>query len=517
MSPILIGYIRPEPTTWVVLSIFAVIGLFFVFHRFWSMRNLDILLILAFVPGFMMVYEGRRATIVETTLAPGIASAASAADMPARAEGESQNPEVTSVRQESGEAVVPSEERQADANAMGAESDSSRTESVSGSASHVSATPVHAGRSLLYWGFLNLLICAGLLAARMLLDTAIVRRPLLEPNLNSGGMLFIGSSLLLFLLVNVATSTREEHRQQGPDLGPGYVLLSALPKIPTDQFEIVDGKPDTIKAEVPNSVRDARLDMTARILTIASNLAVICCIVGIGYWHFGSFNTGVGAATLYLLLPYTAFTMGRVDHVVPGALLLLAMLMYRQPLIAGLFLGCAAGVTYYPFSLLPLWCSFYWPRGIRRFATGFVTALVALIIAMAVLQPTDLAIHLGYMFGIKPVAMTDMDGVWGLGWHPFIRIPIIVLFVLLSMSFVVWPAQKNLATLMSCTAALMAATQFWHGFGGGLYMSWFLPLAILTVFRPNLDYLVALEVVRPWKRRAKPIKSELVNNSNLAA
>jgi len=351
----------------------------------------------------------------------------------------------------------------------------------------------------------------------MLFDTAIVRRPLLEPNLNSGGMLFIGSSLLLFLLVNVATSTREEHRQQGPDLGPGYVLLSALPKIPTDHFEIVDGKPETLKAVVPNTVRDARLDMTARILTIASNLALVFCIVGIGYWHFGSFNTGVGAATLYLLLPYTAFTMGRVDHVVPGALLLLAMLMYRQPLIAGLFLGCAAGVTYYPFSLLPLWCSFYWPRGIRRFATGFVTALVALIIAMAVLQPTDLAIHLGYMFGIKPVAMTDMDGVWGLGWHPFIRIPIIVLFVLLSMSFVVWPAQKNLATLMSCTAALMAATQFWHGFGGGLYMSWFLPLAILTVFRPNLDYLVALEVVRPWKRRAKPIKSELVDNSNLAA
>jgi hypothetical protein len=52
----------------------------------------------------------------------------------------------------------------------------------------------------------------------------------------------------------------------------------------------------------------------------------------------------------------------------------------------------------------------------------------------------------------------------------------------------------------------MAATQFWHGFGGGLYLAWFLPLAILTVFRPNLDYCVALEVVRPTKRKGKPIK-----------
>lgn len=525
MSPILIGYIRPEPTTWVVLSIFAVIGLFFVFHRFWSMRNLDILLILAFVPGFMMVYEGRRATIVETALASGVPLAASV-DGDTR-EGGANGGEAAEETVHHADATVVSEsanaggqspdDRRVGSDPNGSESETPQTETTSATPVLVSAAPIHAGRSLLYWGFLNLLICAGLLAARMLLDTAIVRRPLLEPNLNSGGMLFIGTSLLVFLLVNVATSTREEHRQQGPDLGPGYVLLSALPKIPTDHFEIVDGKPETAKADIPNTVRDARLDMTARILTIASNLALICSIVGIGYWHFGSFNTGVGAATLYLLLPYTAFTMGRVDHVVPGALLLLALLMYRQPLIAGLFLGCAAGVTYYPFSLLPLWCSFYWPRGIRRFAMGFVTALVALIIAMAVLQPTDLAIHLGYMFGIKPVAMTDMDGVWGLGWHPFIRIPIIVLFVLLSMSFVVWPAQKNLATLMSCTAALMAATQFWHGFGGGLYMSWFLPLAILTVFRPNLDYLVALEVVRPWKRRAKPIKSELVDNSNLAA
>jgi len=51
----------------------------------------------------------------------------------------------------------------------------------------------------------------------------------------------------------------------------------------------------------------------------------------------------------------------------------------------------------------------------------------------------------------------------------------------------------------------MAATQFWHGFGGGLYMAWFLPLAILTIFRPNLDYCVALEVVRPMKRKTKSV------------
>jgi hypothetical protein len=218
-----------------------------------------------------------------------------------------------------------------------------------------------------------------------------------------------------------------------------------------------------------------------------------------------------------LFLPYTAHTTGRVDHVVPGALLLLALLLYRQPFVAGLFLGCAAGVTYYPFSLLPLWCSFYWQRGIRRFASGFAISVTALVIAMAVAYPDDLAHHLSYMFGIKAVAMTGMDGIWGLGWDPIARIPIIVLFILLSMSFVFWPAQKNLATLMSCSAALMAATQLWHGFGGGLYLAWFLPLAILTIFRPNLDYCVALEVVRPMKRKTSAVRSSDKDPPPLAA
>jgi hypothetical protein len=233
------------------------------------------------------------------------------------------------------------------------------------------------------------------------------------------------------LLFNVATSTLSDNLQQGPDLGPGYILLNVLPSISTDRFEIGEAEKESSTAEAPPKVlRDLKLDMTARILAICANLALIFCIVGIGYWHFGSFNTGVGAATIYLLLPYTAFTTGRVDHVVPGALLLLALLMYRQPFIAGLFLGCAAGVTYYPFSLLPLWCSFYWPRGIRRFATGFGCALIALIVPMALLYSANPVVHLGFMFGIKHVAMADMDGVWGLGWHPFIRIPIIVRIII---------------------------------------------------------------------------------------
>ncbi len=66
MSEILLYYKRPDPTTWVYMSSFLTIGLFFVFHRFWSIRNLDIILLILLAPGLLMVYEGRRRQLVES-------------------------------------------------------------------------------------------------------------------------------------------------------------------------------------------------------------------------------------------------------------------------------------------------------------------------------------------------------------------------------------------------------------------------------------------------------------------
>ncbi|MEK6249403.1 MAG: hypothetical protein N2C12_14570, partial [Planctomycetales bacterium] len=75
------------------------------------------------------------------------------------------------------------------------------------------------------------------------------------------------------------------------------------------------------------------------------------------------------------------------------------------------------------------------------------------------------------------------------------RLPVIATFVALGGSFAIWPAQKNLGTLMSCTAAMMLGSQFWNAHGGGLCMAWYLPLLLLTIFRPNLEDRVALSVL----------------------
>ena len=55
-------------------------------------------------------------------------------------------------------------------------------------------------------GYVWLFAMSGCFLIRLLLDPLMVRRPLLEPNLSVGGMTFIGTSLLIFLMANVINS-----------------------------------------------------------------------------------------------------------------------------------------------------------------------------------------------------------------------------------------------------------------------------------------------------------------------
>ena len=118
---------------------------------------------------------------------------------------------------------------------------------------------------------------------------------------------------------------------------------------------------------------------------------------------------------------------------------------------------------------------------------------------------TSFSQKVAQMFGIWIPRMGELEGIWGLGWEPSYRLPILALFVAMSLTLAIWPAQKNLGTLMSCSAAVMVATQFWHGYDGGTYMAWYLPLTLLTIFRPNLEDRVALTVLgKGWLATRRP-------------
>jgi hypothetical protein len=544
MSEFPLGYEKIDPTTWVYLSSLLMIGLYFKFSRYWSVRNLDLVLLVLLAPGLLFYHYGHEARIVASQRLTNQRAATEAADSstPANSLPQATSRDASppgSVEQPRVPEVAPPPDRvgQGEAAEVAPASDS-----VDESSLDVAATPavdaavdpiqleLVRSRTKEMIGFLWLFCVSGMFLLRMLLDPMMVRRPLLEPNLSTGGLTFIGCSLLVFLMANVINSVPTADDLHGPKSaelmmarqpsdenadsvarhGPGYRLIFMLPSLPTMRFvDSDDARPQTEQKQ------DAYAAI-AKTVAILSHLAVVIGIVLIGYRHFDNLKMGIGAATLYLILPYTAQMTGRVTHVVPAALLVWAVLCYRRPLTTGMFMGLAVGVFYYPLFLLPLWLSFYWQRGLMRFTLG-VLSMVAVTALSLVFISADVAEFWGNaqtMFGVWLPKMENLEGVWGLGWAPVYRYPVLAAFVALSGSFALWPAQKNLGTLLSCSGAVMLAAQFWHGYGGGLYMAWYLPLVLLTIFRPNLEDRVALSVLgEGWFPRRRMVNPTAVDRA----
>ncbi|MDM4017871.1 hypothetical protein [Roseiconus lacunae] len=525
MSEFLLFYERPNPTTWVYLSSFLTIGLYFVFHRFWSVRNLDIVLLLMLAPGLLMVQEGRRrhlremesgeiaiqdhydtrssafesaSTLVSTTLTPQAADAspdAQANDSGARTNSDAATPPVVAPPpriQEETKLPLRTEPEALD----------ERLESTTLHPEQIETDAEQAAKRLQRAGFIWLFMVELLILVRLMVDPVMNRRPMLDPNLTVGGSYFISISMFIFMMVNVATSTPRVRVWQGPELGPGYVLMHQLPTITTRPVSsALGGERAPTADELSLSKRSSTI--LTKVLAITAHLAIVVGLILIGNRHFGNLRSGVGCALLYLIVPYTAQYTGRVDHALPAALLLWAILSYRRPMVSGMFLGLAAGLVYYPLFLLPLWYSFYWRKGVRPFSVG-VIATLAILIAILSFSGTDSLIdHLRRMFGLF-APTKEPRGIWGLGWDARWRLPVIVAFGILSSLFAAWPSSKNLGTLIGCSAAVMVAVQFWHGYGGGLFIAWFLPLLLLTIFRPNLEDRVAVKVVRgrAWDQSA---------------
>jgi len=446
MSDVLFHYYRVNPTTWFYLSSLLTVALFFKFSRVFSIRNVDLAALILLAPGLL-----------------------------AREYGEFRDSDAT--------------------------------------------------RQL---GYVWIFAVSAFLMVRMLLDTLMERRPLLESNLSPGGLVFLGGSLLVFLLANVVVTppaqedlavaeaaTRIEAREPGLDadqltrLGPGYPLLFLLPQISTQSLF----SPDGAAAGAPPVARQEVHALTARIMAILSQVAIVVGMVVVGWRHFDNVRLGVAAAVLYLLLPSTALFTGRVDHALPGALIILAIAAYHWPMLAGALIGLAIGTIYYPLFLLPLWCSFYWERGIGRFVVGVAAALAALVAGLWFTAP-DTAVfvdQLRQMFGWIFPSAVSLTGFWGLpGNDAVFRLPVLAAFVAMMATLAIWPPRKNLGTLLSCTAAVLLGSQFWKAHDGGLFMAWFLPPLLLSVFRPNLENRVALNVLEDeWfprlRRAADPI------------
>lgn len=229
---------------------------------------------------------------------------------------------------------------------------------------------------------------------------------------------------------------------------------------------------------------------------LLAQFGVVWGLITVGHCHFGNLKMGFAAAMVYLLLPYVNQMPGSLENVLPGMLLVLAVAIYRRPVFSGFLIGLAGCLVFYPFFLIPLWCGFYLKRGLRRFLVGAVSA-VMLMGLLLMFSPSDYGPYseqLASMFGLHSMFLITPTGIWS--FLPiYYRIPIIAMYMVVCFGLGLWPLQKNLATLIACSALLMLGVQFWMGNLGGLYMGWYLPLLLLTFFRPNLEDRVAQTTV----------------------
>ncbi len=427
----------PNATTWFYFSFLLAMALFFKFSRLLSVRNLDVCTVFLLVPGLLIVQNARPQPVpVEISPAVQIASLI-------------------------GKSALPTAgiERLADGDHLTRE----------------------CGRMLenarwLWFGYLWLIVGSIYFLLRCLLDLALVQRPQLGPNLQVGGMAWLAGAMMICML---AVAYRQAERYLNPGFPATNQPLPVLLLHPSDQAIF--------------GVAVLWWDWPTWAIT---GLAVLChCAVAVGLawmgWrHFQDMSAGMAAATLYLLLPYTGFSVGLVHHVLPMVLFLSTLLAYRRPTLAGCLLGITTAATYFPLFTLPLWLSFYRDRGIGRFLFAFFVSLAAVLGLIAALlwahgeleSSTQIALDSAAW---QPWKVPTTEGFWT-GVHWAYRIPVFLLFMSFVFGTMFWPSPKNLAHVIALSAAIFISVQLWSAEQGGLYMMWYIPLVVLMIFRPNL-------------------------------
>ena len=422
---VLPGGYHVNAATWFYLSLLLVVAVFFRFGRIWSLRNLDLVLLLCISPGLLMVEE----------------------KMP--------------------------------------------------------------------YGYVWLFSVTGLLLLRLFCDGWFQRRPRMEQNLNSPGLAFLCVAAFAFLTAQVITNTlpsstvkmvdRAEELLKGKAVlnvdsteasadeadaqpGPAASVLAAV-VLKVAQFAIVDDGTGSRNAV-------AFADWAGRISAIVAHLAVILALIVLAHRHFGDYRLGLAMATLYLLMPCTSYDVGKVNHVLPAAFIVCAVVAYRHPFLSGGLMGLSCGTLFFPVFLLPLWIRFYGRRGALKFGSALVVVVAFLLGSLALTAENTKSFRYQISSFVDWNALTiegDEEGGFWNGANSQYRIPVHAAFLVMLCWLTIWPRRQNLEHLMAHCTAIVVGIQFWYPRHGGEFILWYLPLLLMVIFRPRLTQLLPPE------------------------
>lgn len=428
MEEILTGY-EISQATWFYHSLVLTLAVFFKFNRLWSLRNLDLVLLLSLSPGLILVRQ---------------------------------------------------------AEAAGATAD-----------------------AMLGYGWLFTVTL--LLVIRLLLDGSLKRRPRLEQNMNSQGMLFLGVAAFVFLMTEAIIESPPGLETQpavktvvlgGSDLKlSGGEASSIDPEVPAPTMKMLEDTSNALSKQVGRQAHDpyAIQLLTARLMAILAHVAVLSGLLVVGHRLFGDLQLGLAMATIYLLLPCTAFDVHKADHVIPAALIIWAIAVYRKPLVAGALLGLACGAVLFPIFLLPLWVSFYGRKGAFKFIASLLFTGAVLLAGLMLTWNSSSPFARELVSQILTSFLDlwnqgDTNGFWALvvdNWY--YRLPVFVCFLMMVITLTFRPGQRTLEHLIADSAVVVVGTQLWYPQTGGVHLLWYLPLLLLVIFRPRLMHLLPPE------------------------
>lgn len=351
-------------------------------------------------------------------------------------------------------------------------------------------------------GYGWLFVLTGLLLGRLFSDSFWKRRPLLEQNLNYAGMAFLAVAAFTFLMSKVIaepparsaveTVRRADEMLKRQDTTPAQSNTEEVQAGPTARLLAapVVQTSELVAANRSQNSGDfwAVEQIAARSTAVLAHLAVVAGLWFLGRRLFGDVNSGLAMATLYLLLPCTAFDVSKVNHVLPAALIIWAFVAYRNPLVAGCLMGLACGTLLFPVFLLPLWAVFYGRHGAGRFALA-LSVVGAILMSSLLLTSADSHSFTKQIIGSIDWSSLKLNsetiGFWS-DYDAVYRIPVIVAFFVMLTLLTFLPREKNLEHLLGHSTAIIVATQLWYPQQGGTYVLWYLPLVLAVMFRPRL-------------------------------
>jgi hypothetical protein len=245
-------------------------------------------------------------------------------------------------------------------------------------------------------------------------------------------------------------------------------------------------------APLPSSLKHERPQViVARVLAVLAHSGLVTGLLLIGWRQFERPISGFAMAACYLLLPYTRMAVVDSGQLISAALIILAVFWHLRPSVSGVLIGLAAGWIPACLGLIPLWSGYYRGRGMLRFvlvSCGVAVGCAALGVSIPPLARWASALgarsiaEVGLLPWFEP---KETGSFWG-GIDSSYRLPVLIAYLAMVIAIMLWPARKNFAELISMSAAILVASQFWYLDKGGTLVLLYLPLAILMMFRPTI-------------------------------